>query len=61
MNNRRGLFAATGPQFTTGTVDDISILDLAPTIPHLYWCPIPDDMDGQVRHSVLDPGSKVET
>lgn len=53
VNNRDGLFAATGPSFTSGTVEDISILDLAPTLLSLYRCPIPDDMDGQVRHAVL--------
>jgi predicted AlkP superfamily phosphohydrolase/phosphomutase len=55
VNNRAGLFAATGPLFTTGTIDDMSILDLAPTLLHLYECPIPDDMDGRVRQSILQP------
>ncbi|WP_458188440.1 alkaline phosphatase family protein [Haladaptatus sp. NG-WS-4] len=53
VNTRDGLFAATGPAFTTGTVDDISILDLAPTLLHLHGHPVPDDMDGVVRTSVL--------
>lgn len=53
VNKRDGLFAATGQSFGSGTVEDISILDLAPTILSLHGCPIPDAMDGQVRREVL--------
>lgn len=53
VNKREGLFAAIGPSFRSGTIDDLSILDLAPTLLHLHERPIPEDMDGQVRRSVF--------
>lgn len=52
-NKRQGLFAASGPDFTTGTIESLSILDLAPTLLHLYDQPIPTAMDGSVRQSVF--------
>ena len=52
-NKRHGLFAATGPDIGRGSIDDISILDLAPTLLHLHDCAIPTDMDGTVRRSVF--------
>jgi predicted AlkP superfamily phosphohydrolase/phosphomutase len=57
VNTRRGLFAAHGPDFATGTIEDISILDLAPTILHLHGHDVPADMDGRVRTSVYADGS----
>jgi len=48
-NTRRGLFAPIGPAFKTGTVEGLSILDLAPTLLHLHGHAIPQDMDGNVR------------
>lgn len=56
-NKRMGLFAATGPDFASGTVTDLSILDLAPTILHLFGCAIPSDMDGEVRRDIFDDES----
>jgi len=56
-NKREGLFAATGPDFAEGTVDDLSILDLAPTLLHLHDRPVPEDVDGAVRTSLFAPGS----
>ncbi len=53
VNTRDGLFAAVGPGFGTGTVADISILDLAPTLLHLHGRSVPDDLDGRVRHDAL--------
>lgn len=52
-NKRQGLFAAAGPDFATEAVSDLSILDLAPTILHLFARPIPADMDGEVRTDVF--------
>lgn len=56
-NKRLGLFAATGPDFSSGSITDLSILDLAPTILHLFGNPIPTDMDGEVRQDVFAEGS----
>jgi predicted AlkP superfamily phosphohydrolase/phosphomutase len=52
-NKRAGMFAAAGPSFGTGDIDELSILDLAPTFLHLYGQPVPDSMDGEVRKSVF--------
>ena len=60
VNNRSGLFAATGPLFATGSIEELSILDLAPTILHLYRRPIPEDMDGRVRHAILAETATVD-
>lgn len=61
VNARYGMFAATGPAFTTGTVSNLSILDLAPTLLHLYDQAIPSDMDGTVRNDLFAKGSTPET
>lgn len=52
-NKREGLFVATGPSFDEGGVDELSILDLAPTLLHLRGHEIPQDMDGDVRGDVF--------
>lgn len=48
-NKRDALFVAIGLDFTTGSVDDLTILDLAPTFLHLHGLGIPDAFDGRVR------------
>lgn len=58
-NKQDAIFVATGPDFTSGQEDNLSILDLAPTMLHLHSCAIPIDMDGEVRDSVFDPESPV--
>jgi len=52
-NKRRGLFVGCGPDFATGDVDEISILDLGPTLMHLFGWTIPSEMDGEVQTSVF--------
>lgn len=56
-NKRTGLFVATGPDFATGSIDNLSILDLAPMILHLHECAVPRDMDGCVPKSVFAEGT----
>jgi predicted AlkP superfamily phosphohydrolase/phosphomutase len=56
-NKRERLFVTTGPSFTTGTVEGLSIMDLAPTLLYLHDCAVPDDMDGMVRQDVFASGS----
>jgi len=58
VNARTGLFAATGPTFTSGTVEDLSILDLAPTLLHLHGREIPSNMDGDVRTDLFAGDSR---
>jgi predicted AlkP superfamily phosphohydrolase/phosphomutase len=57
-NKRAGLFAAAGPDFRTGSVEDLSILDLAPTLLHLHSLAVPEDMDGEVRTDLFAPESE---
>jgi predicted AlkP superfamily phosphohydrolase/phosphomutase len=56
-NKRQGLFAAAGPDFTAGNIE-LSILDLAPTLLHLHNCPIPWNMDGDVKTEVFNADSR---
>lgn len=57
-NKKTGLFAATGPDIKKGgKVKDMSILDIAPTILHLYGLPIPKDMDGKVLKGIFSEKS----
>lgn len=60
-NKRKGLFAATGPDFGQGKVDDLSILDLAPSLLHLHGCAVPTDMDGEVRKDLFADDSPAAT
>ena len=58
-NNRTGLFMAYGPDIRpAGKIDNMSILDLAPTILHLMNIPVPDDMDGRVLMEIFREGSE---
>lgn len=51
-----GIFIGSGPAFSNKDekINDIKIIDIAPTILHLHECPIPKFMDGSVALSVLD-------
>jgi predicted AlkP superfamily phosphohydrolase/phosphomutase len=48
-NTRNGLFLASGPDFAAeGRLEQISILDMAPTILAAAGCAVPSDMEGDV-------------
>lgn len=50
-----GIFIMRGPGVKKGVkVEKISILDLAPTILHLFNIPIPQDMDGKVLKGIFN-------
>lgn len=58
-NIREGLFLAWGPDFAPqGYIENICILDLAPTILHIMGVPVPDDMDGCVLTKLLATDSE---
>jgi len=57
-NKRTGLFAAAGPDFARAGPEQLSILDLAPTLLHLHGCAVPSDVDGSVRTDVFAPDSE---
>ena len=53
-HRKNGIFLAYGPSFNQGnTIDSAKILDIAPTILHMFGMPIPDDMDGNVLKDVM--------
>lgn len=52
-NKRKGLFAASGPDFAAGQIENLSILDLAPTLLHLHNQTIPESLDGSVRSEIF--------
>ena len=58
-NKKIGLFMAYGAKIKSGKkINDISILDLAPTILHFFNIPIPRDMDGEVLKEIFEKGSE---
>jgi predicted AlkP superfamily phosphohydrolase/phosphomutase len=60
-NSLHGIFLASGPSFEpTENLDDVRILDLAPTILASYGLDVPTDMDGSVL-PVLSDGQDVGT
>lgn len=57
-NKRTGFFMAYGPDIAKGKeLTDINILDIAPTILHLYRQPVPEEMDGKVLKEIFAKGS----
>lgn len=56
-NKREGMFVATGPSFGEGNIENLGILDLAPTLLHLRGYSVPSEMDGEVRTDVFEEGS----
>lgn len=48
-NTPNGIFLATGPDFdASGELQDVSILDIAPTVLVAHGCDVPSDVDGDV-------------
>jgi len=53
-----GIFMAYGPDIKqAGKIENVSILDLAPTILHLMGLEISSDMDGRVLKEIFREGS----
>lgn len=52
-----GIFLLAGPGIGRGNVPDLSIMDIAPLVIHLFGQPIPRDMDGAVRQDLFPAGS----
>ena len=52
-----GIFVAAGPQVIhhDQPLQDLDIVDVAPTVLHLLGLPVPEDMDGRVATEILDP------
>lgn len=57
-----GIFCARGPDIRPGTVlYGASILDITPTLLHLYGLPVGADMDGKVLHNLFNEVRPAET
>ena len=53
-HDRKGIFAAYGDKIIRGkTIKDISVLDFAPTILHLFGKNIPLDMEGRILFEIF--------
>jgi predicted AlkP superfamily phosphohydrolase/phosphomutase len=63
LGNHRwdGIFVAAGPTIRQGErVDEVSLLDLAPTILYSLGVPIPDDVSGRLPESIFKTGVLME-
>lgn len=59
-NKKRGLFMAYGPDIKSNTkLSEVSILDLAPTVLHIYGLAIPKRMDGEVLKEIFKESSEI--
>ncbi|MBI4021221.1 MAG: alkaline phosphatase family protein [Candidatus Aenigmarchaeota archaeon] len=52
-----GIFLLAGPGVRTGTVPELSIVDIAPLALYLFSAAIPRDLDGKVRKDLFEPRS----
>lgn len=52
-----GILVASGPVFRRDIeIDNARLIDLAPTLLHLFGIPVPQDMDGKVLENIFQPG-----
>lgn len=52
-----GIFIAAGPGIRKGaSVEELSIVDVAPLLLHQLGLPAPEDMSGSVPEAVFEPG-----
>lgn len=50
-----GVFVASGPHFQKGVrLDEVNVLDITPTLLHIFGLPTARDMDGQIRTDALN-------
>ncbi len=52
-HRRQGIFLAHGPLIREHQLEDIKILDIAPTICHMLNIAVPEDMDGRVLSEIF--------
>jgi predicted AlkP superfamily phosphohydrolase/phosphomutase len=57
-----GIFVASGPLVsqTAEPLNDLDIVDMAPTVLYLMGLPIPEDLDGRVATEIIDPAALEE-
>ncbi|HEY5085328.1 MAG TPA: hypothetical protein VII48_12430, partial [Rhizomicrobium sp.] len=53
-----GIFIAAGPGIRPGqTLQELSILDIAPLVLHSLGLPVPDEMQGRVPEEIYEPAA----
>ena len=52
-HRKQGIFVANGPAFTEGSIDGLSVLDIAPLLLYLHKCAIPEVVDGTVPTDIF--------
>ncbi|MBW2994235.1 hypothetical protein KY315_02335, partial [Candidatus Woesearchaeota archaeon] len=59
-NKKLGLFIAYGPEIQEGkAISAVQILDLAPTILHIFGLAVPSDMDGTALVSLFNKDEEI--
>lgn len=58
-HKKEGIFLAYGPNFKKGeSINNAEIIDLTPTILHMFDVPIPRDIDGKILKEIYNKNSK---
>lgn len=52
-HRKNGIFIICGKDIQKGTCKPVNMLDLLPTLLHIYGCKIPQDLDGNLRSDIL--------
>lgn len=58
-HRNEGIFYAFGPDIKEGLTINANIIDLAPTILHIFDVPIPDDVDGRLLMEIFKEDSEI--
>jgi len=53
-HTKEGIFMGRGPSLTEGHIEDLHILDIAPTLLYMYNLPVPETMDGSVAKDIIE-------
>lgn len=53
QHSLEGIFIFSGSDFIVGSKQEVSIMDIAPTLLHILGLAVPDDMDGRVMEEIL--------
>ncbi len=61
FHRQHGVFVASHPDVKPGKVKDMNLIDLCPTILHVFGVNIPKDVDGKVMHEVFTDSSEFNT
>jgi len=57
----KGVFVASGPNMVKGSqIEGHNLMDVAPTILHLFGLPVPKEMDGRVMEEIFEERRKVQ-